>query len=139
MTETTLKRKRVTTPRTEAHLTVSQRRYFDQLPDDLRAGFLEILGPIIVTPGQERQKNARQRLIHQRIGMLREIAEACEKRVVRLNAAWSRLERGEDVEVRELLLPPKIEGVTLGFKRDGTKRAPEGGRNGQEENLFPQA
>lgn len=132
MTETTLKRKRVTTPRTEAHLTVSQRRYFDQLPDDLRAGFLEILGPIIVTPGQERQKNARQRLIHQRIGMLREIAEACEKRVVRLNAAWTRLERGEDVDVRELLVPPKVPGVRLGFEREKTEKGPEVSGNGQE-------
>lgn len=135
MTETTLKRKRVTTPRTEAHLTVSQRDFYSQIPDDLKAGFLEVLGPLTVTPGQERQKNAKQKMIHKRIGTLRAVAEACEKRVTRLNAAWTRLERGEDVEVRELLLPPKIDGVRLGFERETIEKGSEVSSNGQEEIL----
>ena len=49
-----------------------------------------------------------------------------------------RLERGEDVDVRELLQPPKVDGVTIRFRRNGSDDAPRGSDESRQD-ILPRA
>src|SRR5437660_6794146 len=103
-----MRQKRIQVPRTVESLTRDQRDFYELLPDDLRPGFLEHLGPLEIEPSRYRSNLAKQRFIHQRIRVLRSLVDACEKRIRELNVMWGRLERGDEVDAREIHRPPAV-------------------------------
>jgi hypothetical protein len=122
-------RKRVTVPRTPENLSRQQREFFDRLPEEMQSGFLQQLPPLEMEASRYKSRARNQRIINERINLLRKVIDACEKRIRELNVIWSRLERDEDIDPREIYRAPHVPGAIVRLHRKGKEES----RNGKDD------
>src|SRR5262245_32618790 len=127
-----------TIKRTPANLTPDERVIWLHLPPDLQQAYIASLPPLVV---KDRQRNRKLKIVNSRILLLRQIVAAMEDQSRQLNIAWARLNQGEAVDLKPLLEPPRINGVTIRFARtreeeedraEKTGRASTSPPNGQD-------
>src|SRR5437762_13242741 len=99
-----------TIKRAPANLTPDERVIWLHLPPDLQQAYLASLPPLVVKDGQ---RNRKLKTVNTRILLLRQMIAALENQSRQLNIAWARLNQGEMVDLKPLLEPPAISGVTI--------------------------